>query len=981
MPTITKTCNRIQQTSGGDYQTFLDLNNLKLTDSSAYAQTELIRAKKKTPNRPALLLLSDFRFNLPTGAVVRNIEVIYNHELVAVNNEVCQIGKPTIVIQGVSSGLKATSQEGHAPSTTGEIFSRNFSCNIGYSVVNSDKFAVQFRYPRNANDYSGYLRIRNIWVKLTYIVPEFGLSLSKTKGQYNGDVYELSSTFSNKAKTSYVPWVTINLPLGFSYEGHSCKGTLDVVSARVLRWTPKISGISSDTLTLQVKADISYSSGADTYTGTFDISEALNGTFKRLDVTVLKDRPLTPPEEDEIPPAPPEADIKEEDDIPEYYYKIYQTRDDYGILFGWIDFEPHPELDDYTFKKAYASLYDENDKYVDGFVSDGVDHIEFVVKGIYNNCGRYTLKNVKLVGAQPIDPDARIVIPIDVTAIIDIVPYTDVYPSCTILSLTDEELNRLGDGYTYTASTIMRVTSNDSYYRDWERNCRIGVFNEAIKDNIHTYEYINEDGETEDIVYDSTDYQNLTMEQILDNTIWSEMPKTPNTYNEITVDFRYNKDYPLYIIITNDYDEAQNKQTAWFTEPVITETSDYKGRQPNGNYPVPILNTLDNERIAEQTIPALTSADTLIFYDLPLPDTFGTDDEIAIRGIEVNGNIERSDELVLSSKIINQGQESRTRTEVISNWQGDMDTHFRLGQHGDNWGFPTESIKDFKDWEIQLTANNNINDTSSIFNYHDVNIGIYVETIEPLPFKTYINGEDLTYYGVFITDVTIPEGLKTDTDYLTVNGMDTNYAYRQAIREKDIEIEIEIGDTCDLEANTIALRDFIKLLTNERDKYNRPIPKRIEFTHYPDLYWEYILEDGVKPELEINTYKLKVKLTVPSGTAYTKTATQTHTSGYVNGLAHINPVITVKPTSSTLLIRETETGQTFQMGYTDYDGKFYEIDCENRRVYIKDNIEDSNITDISSYVDINSDWFRLLGEFYFETTNCAIHDVKYHERW
>ena len=69
------------------------------------------------------------------------------------------------------------------------------------------------------------------------------------------------------------------------------------------------------------------------------------------------------------------------------------------------------------------------------------------------------------------------------------------------------------------------------------------------------------------------------------------------------------------------------------------------------------------------------------------------------------------------------------------------------------------------------------------------------------------------------------------------------------------------------------------------------------------------------------------------------------------------------------------------MGYTDYEGKFYEIDCENRKVYIKDNIEDANLIDISSYVDINADWFRLLGEFYFETTNCAIHDVKYHERW
>lgn len=976
MPTITKTCNRIQQTSGGDYQTFLDLNNLKLTDSSAYAQTELIRAKKKSPNRPALLLLSDFRFNLPTGAVVRNIEVIYNHELVAVNNEVCQIGKPTIVIQGVSSGLKATSQEGHAPSTAGEIFSRNFSCNIGYSVVNSDKFAVQFRYPRNANDYSGYLRIRNIWVKLTYIVPEFSLTLDKVKGQYNGDVYELNSVFSNKAKTSYVPWVTINLPLGFSYTGHSCEGTLDVISARVLRWNPKIYGISSDTLTLQVKADISFSSDAESYTGTFDISEALNGTFKRLDVTVLKDRPLTPPEEDELPPAPPEVDadvnVSDEFYVRAYDEEGYQTVDITIILTP----EQQAIWETLTNKNTRCKITSpEGWSWEDDWAGN------LFVTLISYPLGRYTVTDIQMSGIDGTG-DTRSFYP-EGTVTIDYLPSRTVYPSATILSLTDEELNRLGDGYTYTASTLLRVnpSTEETYLRDWEKNCRIGVFNEAIKDNIHTYEYTNEDGETMDIVYDSTDYHNLTMDEILKNTIWSDMPKNPSTYEELTVDFRYNKDYPLYIIITNDYEEATNKQLIRFTEPVITETSDYQGRKPNGNYPVPILNTLDNERIAEQTIPAYTSADTLIFYDLPLPDTFGTDDEIAIRGIEVNGNIERSDELILSSKIINQGQESRTRTEVLSNWQEDMDTHFTLGQHGDNWGFPTEAITDFKDWEIHLTAQNNINDTSSIFNYHDVNIGIYVETIEHLPFKTYINSEDLTYYGVFITDVTIPEGLKTDTDYLTVNGMDTNYAYRQAIREKDIEIEIEIGDTCDLEANTIALRDFIKLLTNERDKYNRPIPKRIEFTHYPDLYWEYILEDGVKPELEINTYKIKAKLTVPSGTAYTKTATQTHTTGFVNGLAHVNPTITIKPTGATLLIREVETGQVFQMGYTDYDGKFYEIDCENRRVYIKDNIEDKNLTDISSYVDINSDWFRLLGEFSFETTNCAIHDVKYHERW
>ena len=72
--------------------------------------------------------------------------------------------------------------------------------------------------------------------------------------------------------------------------------------------------------------------------------------------------------------------------------------------------------------------------------------------------------------------------------------------------------------------------------------------------------------------------------------------------------------------------------------------------------------------------------------------------------------------------------------------------------------------------------------------------------------------------------------------------------------------------------------------------------------------------------------------------------------------------------------------QSFQMGYSgDWSDYVIELDCDDRRVYlIKD--EDTKI-DISKYVDHNSDWFRLSGEFEFEGINCTILTVTFNERW
>ena len=225
----------------------------------------------------------------------------------------------------------------------------------------------------------------------------------------------------------------------------------------------------------------------------------------------------------------------------------------------------------------------------------------------------------------------------------------------------------------------------------------------------------------------------------------------------------------------------------------------------------------------------------------------------------------------------------------------------------------------------------------------------------------------------------IPEGLETDTSFLTIDGTDTNDAYRQNIREKKITIEFNLSN-CDLQTSTNMLRQLTKLFVNEKDQYNRPIPKRLQFTHYPTDYFEYIMEEPFDVDTEITDYKVKATLTIPSGTSYSLDDTVTNTVGNANGLAAINPIIHFRPSDSNIQIKETISEQSFQMGYSgNWSDYVIELDCEDRRVYlIKD--EDTKV-DISKYVDHNSDWFRLSGEFEFEGINCTILTVTFNERW
>ncbi len=486
---------------------------------------------------------------------------------------------------------------------------------------------------------------------------------------------------------------------------------------------------------------------------------------------------------------------------------------------------------------------------------------------------------------------------------------------------------------------------------------------------------------------DTTDYDNLTDEEILNNAeYWSEPPTNVNIYSNLECQFRYEENYPLYIIIGGDYTEADNMANVDFTEPCIIETAAYKQYETNGNYPLPIDDSIIGDgSVSELVIESQNQSSPFIFYEMDLEEDYGTNEDIAIRGIEVTADIEHSDELVLYATLKSPTGSTGQRSIILNESTSTADdvNSFSIGGFGDLWGFNTLELVDLNSWQVEMTASNILNDEESTLNFGDVHITFYVEQIDPQEISCAINDENLAYYGGFITDVKIPAGLKTDTKFLGIDGSDTNDAYRQNIREKEITLEIGL-DGCNLTDTTTVLKQLVKLLVNEKDEYNRPIPKRIEFSHYKDIYWEYIIEETIESNIEISDYNIKAKLTIPSGTAYNKKSTTTNTTGYVQGLAAINPTITITPGQATTIeLTENNSKQSFKMTYNteDWAGKIVEIDCEDRIVWLKEDDDDLDPVNITGGVDFNSSWFSLKGEYEFSTINCTLRTIDYVERW
>ena len=993
MATITKHPGTITQTTGGKFRDFKNLNNIKNTTTGSYAVSNgNIRGKSGSPNRPSTLTLKNFGFNLPVGAEPTKVTVNYRHMKTGSGGHTLNIPAPTITLVG--TGNNTFSKKGSAPTTSMVTHSPSWSTKkITREQVNSSNFGVKIDYPTNTNSYEGTVSISYVRVTVEYKTSSYNVSVKKASGTgYNGDDYTVQLNISNKNLTNYNPTLTLTTPLGFNYDSYNGDGTITQVNSRTFTWKP---GITAKTGTRSVNmvfgTNVTFPTGSDTYTGTFTLVESLNSTTANHTATIT---PKPAKEEEETAPDSTIVDVETKD---QYRYNHCIVGEEFDFTFTLTDEEYNHIFDGITdvlflngsnFQIYMGSTFGWQDADDVGFAPEAFDENHSVTR-------KLRAKNVltSTIGmyytTSQLEHITVATFTFDVKPVEDDLTITDF----SYLQLEQEELNRLGDGFTYIVEAFLKHTTEDDFVRDWYKNNRILVFNNAIQDNITVTETVDaETGEVTETITDSTDYENLTPEEIFENAEYvSPALVDVNEFDNVECEFTYNKNYPLYILLTGDYPEAEEDYnydvgTLTFTEPCIVEKEVYREREPNGKYPAPILDLIDDEGTddtATMTLGAYESGSSVVMYDLPLEEGYGTGEDLAIRGVQVRATIEATDNLVVYAKLKTPdgaiGQRSLVLDDVDTLVDGDNE--LVIGGLGDLWGFNTLDMVNLEDWEIELSATNLLSNEDSTLNFSDVKIVFFVENVDKQTITVKIEDENLAYYGAFIENITIPEGLETNTSFLSVDGTDMNDAYRQNIKEKTIELEFSLND-CDLQTNTDMLRQIAKLIVNEKDQYNRPIPKRIEFSHYPTDYFEYIVEDAFDVTEEMGGYKVKVKLTIPAGTSYSKDDIVTNTVGYVQGLASVRPLITFKPSDEIINITETVSQQSFNMGYSgDWNSKVVEIDCDNRRVYLKGDEDDPNPVDISKYVDHNVDWFRLHGEFSFDTTNCVIRTVTFNERW
>ena len=1005
MASVTKYAGTVTQTTGGHYVSFDYLGNIRNAAENSHAISSiLIQGKSETKNRPTTISCTGFNFNLPLGAEPTKIVVEYRHRKNTGSDysskypkRVVNIPAPTISLLGVSG----FSGKGVAPTTSMKTNTKTFNVKgkITRAQLNSSGFGCRINYPTNTNKWNGYLRISYVRVRVEYVLSDYTVKVDAVDG-YNNEPFDVTLRVSNKNLTRYNPTLTLTTPVGFSYESYDGTGKISKVNNTTYRWEPNVGGSGTSNVTVRFIPSVTYPSGSGVFTGTFTLSESLNGANASKTVSI-RERPVTSDEtaQDSAPIITEDnsrVGVKEwnilklnevtvtgfnlDDSI--FFIKLFafpvtsdgevilpdnSTPIQYNNNINWYPITSKADSDYTGISRAYGQLNNlrikcsETGRYKLVFY-------EYNNSGYWSDYENDTPFWEYYIECRPSEEDLTI-------------------PNFTFIEPAEEELDRLGTGYPYVLQSDVKHTTSDTYERDWYKNNRLGVFNNPISSNITiTTETDPDTGEVTETITDSTDYANLTNAEIFNNAeYWSNAPTAPNEYNNLECEFTYNENYPLYLIFTGDYPETStygyDMGTITHNNPAIIEKQVYKGREQTGNYPEPISNLLD-ENIAETSIPNLDTTETIVLYDFPLEEEYGTDETHSIRGIEVTGTIEQADEMVLSAKLVSPSGETGERTIIINNQDTiDSQTEFRFGGLGDLWGFQTTDLTSLEDWEVQIFANNILLEEEANLNFGDIRIGFYIEQLQEQLINVKVNGEDLSYYGAFIEDAKIPEGLDTDTSFLSIDGTDTNDAYRQNIREKTIELEMSIGE-CDLQTSTDMLRQLTKLLVNEKDEYNRPIPNTIEFSHYPDVYFEYIMTDTMDISTSAGAYNIKAKLTIPAGTAYSKQNTSTNITGFVQGIASVNPVISLKAQDNVITLQETVTGQKFTIGYDgDWQTGIVEIDCEERRVYHRTNEDDTEPTDLSRYVDFNSDWFNLHGEYNFNASGCTVRKVEFTERW
>lgn len=488
---------------------------------------------------------------------------------------------------------------------------------------------------------------------------------------------------------------------------------------------------------------------------------------------------------------------------------------------------------------------------------------------------------------------------------------------------------------------------------------------------------------------------------------WSEYIPSTNlgSWTDAKCEFDYNNEDDVIVVVTGEYIEAipvgDEDVTVCFTNPTIVEEDNFKDFENVGVYPTPLGNLFSDIQTSEINLP-YDAGNTYPIRIYNFEKSIYEDNEnYVIQGISISASLENSSKVNVICSLISPFGQRGSRSIVLN----DSSTEISFGGQYDLWGFDFEDLKDLDDWEFEFFTENPYGDDKLLV-VNNVQVTLHYLPIQNAKVKCYVENEDTRFYGMIITKVDIPTALKTDTRYLEITGKDSNDAYRMNIDKKEITIEFRV-EGCSIKETTSLLKRIGKLFTNQRNEVNKPLVKKIEFSHYPGEYWDFVMEDPIDAEAKFVDYEGKIKLIIPAGTSYSLEQVSTGSVGSNTSLAKVNPIINLVPNSipanipiilslgAEPLDGEDDNRPKMIIRHSsafEKDRDLIVIDCQNREVTLhsivsedagdtEEELETMTVTDITSAVDFNSTWFIIHGEYEFHCSNASVQTVNFKERW
>ena len=504
----------------------------------------------------------------------------------------------------------------------------------------------------------------------------------------------------------------------------------------------------------------------------------------------------------------------------------------------------------------------------------------------------------------------------------------------TDATITDAAtLNNLADGETYTFSAYnMLHDANYSSIFAGVRNNRIAVIN--------------------------------------GNEVRGSRITAQNVDTRVSVVFTYDSSQTLNVRLYGQYGSVSPTQVDEWAGYAIKQGYDDTYSE-SGNLLVNPEALFSNAVTSQITIPAGESSSkySYAFDNIPQPDGLNP----FFRGIMVTLDVTTR----LNSGITLQLKSSSGNdSNILSKNFTTENTQIIFGGDLDLWGLSSDDLIN-QDLTLDVTFNN-ISASQITPQYSNINLILYwMEDETNGRYGFTYNGVHSRNYGIFVTDITDPEGVDSDITTYDANKMDGSLPTSQDIKSKTVDISFWVAGDTIIEAKA-KLQLIGQWLASVRNDYNYPTPNDLIFDINPDRKYEVLLDGKIDDDVNITALECKATFLIPSGMAISAEAISTGATGTNNGISKARPIITVLTDgSSTIVLNDAVSEQQIMINATIASGTLLTINCANQTI-----IDENGVDYIASVDNMNVNFaFAPSADYNIYITGGTIQNVEYDETY